>query len=158
MYQIVYCGICKHVVNLSHVPMCMITWFIPLQQLLVKSGVFFYMYMYVYESCLLLTEYCITIVWKFAESAINQVALCVQMQWQWFIYCWFIMVLGVAIMIAHTWRSVLYLTLSHTYTNFLQADVNGLKWIRYLGPNSTSLEAPKDDPVLNSYARLLNEG
>lgn len=40
----------------------------------------------------------------------------------------------------------------------LQADVNGLKWIRYLGPNSASLEAPKDDPVLNSYARLLSEG
>ena len=39
-----------------------------------------------------------------------------------------------------------------------QADVNGLKWIRYLGPNSASLEAPKDDPVLNSYARLLSEG
>ena len=47
--------------------------------------------------------------------------------------------------------------LSHTLTH-LQADVNGLRWIRYLGPNSTSLEAPKDDPVLNSYARLLNEG
>lgn len=50
---------------------------------------------------------------------------------------------------------------THAYThshNFKQADVNGLKWIRYLGPNSTSLEAPKDDPVLNSYARLLNDG
>ena len=46
-------------------------------------------------------------------------------------------------------------TSKHTHT---QADVNGLKWIRYLGPNSTMLEAPKDDPVLNSYARLLSEG
>ena len=45
-----------------------------------------------------------------------------------------------------------------THTQLAQADVNGLKWIRYLGPNSTTLEAPKDDPVLNSYARLLNEG
>lgn len=40
----------------------------------------------------------------------------------------------------------------------LQADVNGLKWIRYIGPSSLNLEAPKDDPVLNSYAKLLNEG
>jgi len=39
-----------------------------------------------------------------------------------------------------------------------QADVNGLKWVRYMGPNSASLEAPKDDPVLNSYAKLVNEG
>ena len=53
----------------------------------------------------------------------------------------------------------------HMYTHtlmrthkFTQADVNGLKWIRYLGPNSTTLEAPKDDSVLNSYARLLTEG
>lgn len=46
---------------------------------------------------------------------------------------------------------------THTHTR-TQADVNGLKWIRYLGPNSSSLEAPKDDPVLNSYARLLSEG
>ncbi len=40
----------------------------------------------------------------------------------------------------------------------VQADVNGLKWVRYVGPNSVNLEAPKDDPVLNSYAKLLNEG
>lgn len=39
-----------------------------------------------------------------------------------------------------------------------QADVNGLKWVRYMGPSSASLEAPKDDPVLNSYAKLVNEG
>ena len=38
------------------------------------------------------------------------------------------------------------------------ADVNGLKWVRYMGPSSASLEAPKDDPVLNSYAKLVNEG
>ena len=45
------------------------------------------------------------------------------------------------------------------WCNFTQADVNGLKWVRYVGPNSpTSLEAPKDDPVLMSYARLLNQG
>ena len=36
--------------------------------------------------------------------------------------------------------------------------MNGLKWVRYVGPNSSTLEAPKDDPVLISYARLLNQG
>ncbi len=36
--------------------------------------------------------------------------------------------------------------------------MNGLKWVRYVGPSSMTLEAPKDDPVLTSYARLLNEG
>ena len=36
--------------------------------------------------------------------------------------------------------------------------MNGLKWVRYIGPNSSTLEAPKDDPVLTSYARLLNQG
>ncbi len=41
---------------------------------------------------------------------------------------------------------------------YTQADVNGLKWVRYVGPTSVTLEAPKDDPVLNSYAKLLNEG
>ena len=39
-----------------------------------------------------------------------------------------------------------------------QADVTGLCWVRYTGPMSSTLEAPKDDPVLNSYAQLLNEG
>lgn len=33
-----------------------------------------------------------------------------------------------------------------------------MKWIRYIGPNSTSLETPKEDPVLTSYAKLLSEG
>lgn len=44
------------------------------------------------------------------------------------------------------------------FSIIVQADVNGLKWIRYVGPTSVNLEAPKDDPVLNSYAKLLNEG
>ena len=39
-----------------------------------------------------------------------------------------------------------------------QADVTGLCWVRYSGPTSTTLETPRDDPVLNTYAKLLNEG
>ena len=40
----------------------------------------------------------------------------------------------------------------------IQAEVDGLKWVRYVGPNSTALETPKSDPVLTSYANLLNDG
>lgn len=39
-----------------------------------------------------------------------------------------------------------------------KAEVEGLKWVRYIGPNSSSLETPKVDPVLTSYAKLLSEG
>lgn len=41
---------------------------------------------------------------------------------------------------------------------FLKAEVDGLKWVRYVGPNSNTLETPKSDPVLTSYANLLNDG
>ena len=40
----------------------------------------------------------------------------------------------------------------------MQADVTGLCWVRYTGPISSSLEAPRDDPVLKTYAQLLSEG
>jgi len=62
-------------------------------------------------------------------------------------------------MSATSFDSKANLGLANSLSNvFKLADVNGLKWIRYTGPNSSSLEAPKDDPVLNSYAKLLNEG
>jgi hypothetical protein len=41
---------------------------------------------------------------------------------------------------------------------FKLAEVEGLKWVRYVGPNSTSLESPQSDPVLTSYAKLLRDG
>lgn len=47
---------------------------------------------------------------------------------------------------------------THFTISSLQAEVEGLKWVRYTGPNSTTLETPKTDPVLTSYARLLSEG
>ena len=40
----------------------------------------------------------------------------------------------------------------------LQADVTGLCWVRFIGPSSSTLEAPQDDPVLKTYAQLLSEG
>ena len=36
--------------------------------------------------------------------------------------------------------------------------MTGLCWVRYTGPISSSLEAPRDDPVLKTYAQLLSEG
>lgn len=41
---------------------------------------------------------------------------------------------------------------------FKLGEVDGLKWVRYVGPPSTVMEIPKHDPVLSSYAKLLNEG
>eukprot|EP00731_Ephydatia_muelleri_P022484 Em0015g67a len=41
---------------------------------------------------------------------------------------------------------------------FKLGEVEGLKWVRYVGPPSVVMEAPKLDPVLSSYAKLLSEG
>jgi mediator of RNA polymerase II transcription subunit 13 len=41
---------------------------------------------------------------------------------------------------------------------FKLADVTGLCWVRFIGPSSSTLEAPQDDPVLKTYAQLLSEG